>query len=71
MLTIPPDKLAYIITKAREFDVEVPPVDEQSGSNPSDDPEGDNSALSPSVADPDQLNSNATAFCLVRNQAAG
>jgi hypothetical protein len=34
MLTIPLEKLAYIITKAREFDVEVPPVDEDSGSNP-------------------------------------
>ncbi len=41
MLTIPLEKLAYIITKAREFDVEVPPVDEDSGSNPSDDAEWD------------------------------
>jgi hypothetical protein len=41
MLTIPLEKLAYIITKAREFDVEVPPVDEQSGSNPSGDAEWD------------------------------
>jgi len=39
MLTIPLEKLAYIITKAREFDVEVPPVDEDSGSNPTDDAE--------------------------------
>ena len=39
MLTIPLEKLAYIITKAREFDAEVPPVDEDSGSNPSDDAE--------------------------------
>ena len=30
-------ELAYIVTKAREFDAEVPPVDEDSGSNPSDD----------------------------------
>jgi hypothetical protein len=37
MLTTPIEKLAYIITKAREYDVEVPPVDEESGSNPSDD----------------------------------
>ena len=37
MLTIPIEKLAYIITKAREYDAEVPPVDEDSGSNPSDD----------------------------------
>jgi Protein of unknown function (DUF3775) len=41
MLTIPLDKLAYIITKAREFDIEVPPVDEDSGSNPTDDAERD------------------------------
>ena len=41
MLAIPLEKLAYIITKAREFDVEVPPVDEDSGSNPSDDAEWD------------------------------
>jgi hypothetical protein len=41
MLTISLEKLAYIITKAREFDVEVPPVDEDSGSNPSDDAEWD------------------------------
>ena len=26
MLTIPLEKLAYIVTKAREFDAEVPPV---------------------------------------------
>jgi hypothetical protein len=41
MLTIPLERLAYIIIKAREFDVEVPPVDENSGSNPSDDAEWD------------------------------
>jgi len=41
VLTIPLEKLAYIITKAREFDVEVLPVDEDSGSNPSDDAEWD------------------------------
>jgi hypothetical protein len=35
------EKLPYIITKAREFAVAVPPVDEQSGSNPSDDAEWD------------------------------
>ena len=37
MLTIPLEKLACIIIKAREYDAEVPPVDEDSGSNPSDD----------------------------------
>ena len=41
MLIIPLEKLAYIIIKAREFDVEVPPVDDGSGSNPSDDAEWD------------------------------
>ena len=41
MLTIPLEKLAYIITKAREFDVAVPPVDEDSGSNQADDAEWD------------------------------
>jgi Protein of unknown function (DUF3775) len=41
MLTIPIEKLAYIITKAREYDAEVPPVDEDSGSNPADDAERD------------------------------
>jgi len=41
MLTIPLEKLAYIVTKAREFDAEVPPVDEESGSNPADDAERD------------------------------
>jgi hypothetical protein len=41
MLIIPLEKLAYIITKAREFDAQVPPVDDNSGSNPSDDAEWD------------------------------
>jgi hypothetical protein len=37
MLTIPLETLAYIIIKAREFDAEVAPVDQDSGSNPTDD----------------------------------
>jgi hypothetical protein len=37
MLTIPLEKLAFIIEKAREFDAEVEPVDENSGSNQADD----------------------------------
>src|SRR6516165_5050339 len=41
MLTIPLEKLAYIVTKAREFDAEVPPVNEDSGSYPSDDADRD------------------------------
>lgn len=36
MLTIPLEKLAYIIEKAREFDVEVAPVNEHSGANLAD-----------------------------------
>jgi Protein of unknown function (DUF3775) len=38
MLTIPLEKLAYIIEKAREFDAEVP-SDVEEGSNPADDDE--------------------------------
>ncbi len=41
MLTIPLEKLAFIIIKAREYDAEVPSVDEDSGSNPSDDADRD------------------------------
>jgi hypothetical protein len=37
MLTIPADKLVYIIEKAREFDAQVTPTIPDSGSNPSDD----------------------------------
>jgi len=37
MLQIPLEQLAYIIEKAREFDAETAPVDNASGSNPSDD----------------------------------
>jgi len=36
-LKTPLEQLAYIIEKAREFDVETPPVDAESGSNPTDD----------------------------------
>lgn len=39
MLSIPLEKLAFIIIKAREYDAEVPPADEESGSNPADDAE--------------------------------
>jgi Protein of unknown function (DUF3775) len=38
MLTIPLEKLGYIIEKAREFDAEVP-SDVEEGSNPADDDE--------------------------------
>jgi hypothetical protein len=41
MLTIPIEKLAYIITKVREYDAEVAPVDEESGSNTPDDGDRD------------------------------
>jgi hypothetical protein len=47
MLTIPLEKLAFIIVKAREYDAEVPPVDEESGSNPSDDADRDVLEYSP------------------------
>ena len=40
MLTIPLEKPAYIIEKAREFDAEVPAdADEAEGSDPADDDE--------------------------------
>jgi Protein of unknown function (DUF3775) len=38
MLTIPPEKLAYVIEKAREFDAQVP-SDAEEGSNAADDGE--------------------------------
>lgn len=37
MLNLPLDTLGFIIAKAREFNAETAPVDEDSGSNPSDD----------------------------------
>src|SRR5918994_4087337 len=36
-LSISPEKLCYIIIKAREFDAKVEPMDLDPGSNPSDD----------------------------------
>jgi hypothetical protein len=39
MLALSLEKLAYIIVKAREYDAEVPAVDPESGSNPTDDAE--------------------------------
>jgi hypothetical protein len=39
MLTMPLEKLAYIVEKAREWDAEVPPEGQQEGSNASDDGE--------------------------------
>lgn len=41
MLTISLEKLAFIIIKAREYDVEEAEVDENSGSNPTDDGDTD------------------------------
>lgn len=38
-LSISTDKVCYIITKAREFDVKVAPLETDPGSNPSDDNE--------------------------------
>jgi len=37
MLTIPPEKLGYIILKAREYDEKVAPTGLSAGSNPGDD----------------------------------
>ncbi len=37
MLNISPDKVCYILIKAREFDEKVEPAGEHEGSNPSDD----------------------------------
>ena len=39
MITIPLEKLAFIVAKAREFDAEVDPTGDDSGSNPADDGE--------------------------------
>jgi hypothetical protein len=36
-LSIPLERLGYIIAKAREYEAETAPVDEDSGSNPTDD----------------------------------
>lgn len=36
-INISPDKVCYIVVKAREFDVKVEPVEPDPGSNPSDD----------------------------------
>jgi hypothetical protein len=41
MLTIPLEKLAYIIEKAREFDAEIPADADDSGAPPDDDDDGD------------------------------
>lgn len=40
-LAVSPDKVGFIIVKAREYDAKVEPDDEDSGSNPSDDAETD------------------------------
>jgi hypothetical protein len=40
-LVISPEKIGYIIIKAREYDAKVEPGDEDSGSNPSRDLETD------------------------------
>jgi hypothetical protein len=50
VLNIPLAKLSFIITKAREYDVKVEPVDSDPGSNPNDD--GDGEILSDYADDP-------------------
>jgi len=49
-LILPLETLQFIIAKAREYDAEVLPVDEESGSNPSDD--GDVSILESTADNP-------------------
>jgi hypothetical protein len=49
-LTIPEDKLAFIIEKAREFDVKEGDSDPDSGSNPTDD--GNSDVLEDAAGDP-------------------
>ena len=49
-LTIPEDKLAFIIEKAREFDVKEGDSDPDSGSNPTDD--GSSDVLEDQASDP-------------------
>lgn len=39
MLTLSPEKICYIIVKAREFDAKVDPVNENAASNPGDEQE--------------------------------
>lgn len=51
-LSIPLETLTYIIEKAREFDVEVPPVLTDDGSNPIDDEAGDTTILEDRVDNP-------------------
>jgi hypothetical protein len=51
-LTIPVETLTYIIEKAREFDAEVPPVNEDDASNPLDDEAGDTTILEGAVDNP-------------------
>ena len=50
MLEISDDKVCYIIVKAMEFDVKVPPVISDPGSNPADDKEA--AILEDRVGDP-------------------
>jgi hypothetical protein len=50
MLSIDPDKVCYVIVKAREYDVKVAPVEPDPGSNPTD--EGDQGILSDYADDP-------------------
>jgi hypothetical protein len=51
-LSIPLETLTYIIEKAREFDVEVPPVLTDDGSNPIDDEAGDTTILEDRIDNP-------------------
>lgn len=68
MLTVDPNKVCYIITKAREFDEQVAPEELESGSNPSDDgavaileARGDNPTYQELTAALDALNEDQVA----------
>ena len=49
-INISPEKVCYIITKAREFDAKVDPVEPDPGSNPAD--SGESEILSDYADDP-------------------
>ncbi|MGH6926311.1 MAG: DUF3775 domain-containing protein [Propylenella sp.] len=51
-INVSPEKVCYIIVKAREFDVKVEPVEPDPGSNPSDDAERE--VLEDHAGDPTQ-----------------
>jgi hypothetical protein len=67
-LTIPLETLTYIIEKAREFDVEVPPVNVDDGSNPIDEEAGDIEILEDTLDNPTVEELNAALEALNDDQ---